>query len=68
MYAQVIKTSSFTKGYSAKYSSQVFKVIGVRINADGTRGYLINNNTRKLYQRHELRRVDAVENKDTVDK
>ena len=62
-----IKKSSFTKGYHPKYSSSTFKVIGVKINADGTRDYLLNTNTRKLYQQHELRRVTAIEDKDTTD-
>ena len=62
-----INISSFTKGYSPKFSSDTFKITFVKVNADGTRDYLLNTNTRKLYQQHELRRVDAVETKDTVD-
>ena len=62
-----IKKYSFTKGYSPKFSSDTFKITFVKVNADGTRDYLLNTNTRKLYQQHELRRVDAVETKDTVD-
>ena len=62
-----IKKSSFTKGYSPKFSSDTFKITFVKVNADGTRDYLLNTNARKLYQQHELRRVDAVETKDTVD-
>ena len=48
-----IKTYSFTTGYSPKLSSSTFKVTFVKVNADGTRDYLLNTNTHKLYQQHE---------------
>ena len=47
-----IKQSSFTKGYSPKFSSDTFTNTFVKVNADGTRDYLLNTNTRKLYQQH----------------
>ncbi len=41
------------KGYEAKFSKEVFKVIGIQ---NGQ--YLVNNNKRKAYLRHELMKID----------
>jgi hypothetical protein len=57
-----IKKKSFSKGYEARFSDSLYKVL--RISEDGKQ-FLINNNTRKLYGRHELKKVDKVETKDS---
>jgi hypothetical protein len=59
-----IKKGSFTKSYHPTFSEEVYKVLEIHVDEDGTNEYLINNRNRKLYQRHELLRVTAVEDKD----
>ena len=56
-----IKKKSFSKGYEPRFTKEIYKVL--QVSEDGKR-YLIDNNTRRLYSRHELKRVDAVETKD----
>jgi hypothetical protein len=60
-----IKKSAFTKGYHPTFSHQVYNVIAIKIHEDGSRAYLLDAPNQKLYQRHELLRVSAAENKDT---
>ena len=57
-----IKKKSFSKGYEPRFSIQVYKVL--RISEDGKQ-FLLNNNTRRLYSRHELKKVDEVQTKDS---
>ena len=44
-----VKKKAIHKGFHPKYSEDVYKVLAVK-NGD----YLINNNTRRLYRRHDL--------------
>ena len=55
------KKTGFSKGYEPRFSKEVYKVM--QISEDGKR-YLINNNTRRLYSRHELRKIEIAETKD----
>ena len=57
-----VKKTAVTKGYDPRFSRTVYKVVFV--SADGKR-FLLDNNTKKLYSRHELRKVEATETKDT---
>ena len=57
-----VKKTAITKGHDPRFSRAVHKVLFV--SADGKR-YLLDNNTKKLYSRHELRKVEATETKDT---
>ena len=57
-----VKKTAITKGHDPRFSRAVHKVLF--ISADGKR-YLLDNNTKKLYSRHELRKVEATETKDT---
>ena len=50
------------KGYDARFTTTLYKVL--RISEDGKQ-FLINNNTRRLYSRHELKKVDEVQTKDS---
>ncbi|MFY9239447.1 MAG: transposase family protein [Roseovarius sp.] len=56
-----IKPKTMTKGYESKWSASVYKVIAV---SDDGKQYMVNNNTRKLYSRHELLLVRGAEGKD----
>ena len=56
-----IKKKSFSKGYDPSFSRETYKVIG--ISDDGKR-FMLDNNTRRMYSRHELRKVNAVESKE----
>ena len=53
------KKEGFKKGYESNYSKDVFKVLLYK-----DKQYLINNNTRKLYSRHELLKISGSEGKD----
>ena len=53
------KKTGFTKGYDPKFSKEIYKVLFYK-----DKQYLVNNNTRKLYSRHELLKVNAAEGKD----
>ena len=53
------KKEGFKKGYESNWSKDVYKVIFYK-----DKQYLVNNNTRKLYSRHELLKVNAAEGKD----
>ena len=57
-----IKKKSFSKGYEPRFSKETYKIL--QISEDNKR-YLIDNNTRRLYSRHELRKIGAAETKDT---
>ena len=57
-----VKKTVLTKRYDPRCSRVVYKVLFV--SEDGKR-YLLDNNTKKLYSRHELRKVEATETKDS---
>ena len=51
-----------SKGYDPRFTKEIYKVL--RISEDG-KHFLLNNNTRRLYSRHELKKVDEVQTKDS---
>ena len=53
------KKEGFKKGYESNWSKDVYKVIFYK-----DKQYLVNNNKRRLYSRHELLKINAVETKD----
>ncbi len=57
-----IKPHTFKKGYSNNWSKEIYKVIGV---STDNKQFMINNNVKRLYSRHELLRISAVETKNT---
>ena len=56
-----IKPTTFKKGYESSWSKDVFEIIA--ISEDGKQ-YMVNNNTKKLYSRHELLKIRGAEGKD----
>ena len=57
-----IKKKTMSKGYDPRFTKEIYKVL--RISEDGKQ-FLLNNNTRRLYSRHELKKVDEVQTKDS---
>ena len=55
----VKKKTGFTKGYDPKFSKEIYKVLFHK-----DKQYLVNNNTKKLYSRHELLKISGAEGKD----
>ena len=56
-----IKPGSFKKGYDSRWSKDVYRIMN--ISEDGKQ-FMVNNNTRRLYSRHELLLVKGSEGKD----
>ena len=56
-----IKPGSFKKGYESRWSKDVYRIMN--ISEDGKQ-FMVNNNTRRLYSRHELLLVKGSEGKD----
>ena len=56
-----VKPGSFKKGYDSKWSKDVYKVIAI---TDDGKSFMVNNNSRRLYSRHELLLVRGSEGKD----
>ena len=56
-----IKPKTFKKGYESSWSKDVFEIIA--ISEDGKQ-YMVNNNTKKLYSRHELLKIRGAEGKE----
>ena len=56
-----VKPKTFKKGYESNWSTDVYKVIN--ISKDGKQ-YMVNNNARRLYSRHELLKIKGEEGKD----
>ena len=50
-----------TKGYESKWSKDVYKVVAI---TDDKKQFLISNNSKRLYSRHELLLVRGQEGKD----
>ena len=48
----MMKKDVKTEGYMPKWSKQVYKVIHIR-----GKDYMVNDGTRKVYQRHEILKV-----------
>ena len=53
------KKEGFKKGYESNYSKDVFKVLLYK-----DKQYMINDNKRRLYSRHELLKISGSEGKD----
>ena len=53
-----------TKGYDSRWSKEVYKVVAI---TDDKKQFMVNNNSKRLYSRHELLLVKGTEGKDTVD-
>ena len=56
-----VKPGSFKKGYDSKWSKEVYKVIAI---TDDKKQFMVNNNSRRLYSRHELLLIRGSETKD----
>ena len=56
-----IKPGSFKKGYESRWCKDVYRIMN--ISEDGKQ-FMVNNNTRRLYSRHELLLVKGSEGKD----
>ena len=56
-----INKGSFAKGYESRWSKDVYRIMN--ISEDGKQ-FMVNNNTRRLYSRHELLLVKGSEGKD----
>ena len=52
-----------SKGYDSKWSKEVYKVVA---RTDDNKEFVVNNNSKRLYSRHELLLVRGAEGKDTV--
>ena len=50
-----------TKGYQSRWSKEVYKIVA--ITGDGKQ-FMVSNNSRRLYSRHELLLVRGTEGKD----
>ena len=50
-----------SKGYESRWSKDVYKIVAI---TDDGKQFLVSNNTRRLYSRHELLLVRGTENKD----
>ena len=56
-----IKPKTMTKGYESKWSKDVYKVVAI---TDDGKQFMVNNNSRRLYSRHELLLIRGAETKD----
>ena len=56
-----IKPKTMSKGYESRWSKDVYKIVAI---TDDGKQFMVNNNTRRLYSRHELLLVKGTENKD----
>ena len=56
-----VKPGSFKKGYDSKWSKEVYKVIAI---TEDKKQFMVSNNSRRLYSRHELLLVRGAETKD----
>ncbi len=55
-----IKPKTFKKGYESSWSKDVFKIIAI---SDDGKQFMVNNNTQRLYSRHELLKIRGAEGK-----
>ena len=56
-----IKPGSFKKGYESRWHPTVYKVIAI---TEDKKQFLVNNNSKRLYSRHELLLIRGSETKD----
>ena len=57
-----IKPKSMSKGYDSRWTSTVYKVVAI---TDDGKSFMVSNNSKRLYSRHELLLVRGVETKDS---
>ena len=56
-----VKPKTMTKGYESKWSKDVYKVVAI---TDDGKQFMVSNNSKRLYSRHELLLVKGAEGKD----
>ena len=56
-----VEKTTMSKGYDSRWSPTVYKVIAI---TDDKKQFMVSNNSRRLYSRHELLLVRGVEGKD----
>ena len=56
-----IKPGSFKKGYESRWHPTVYKVIAI---TEDKKQFMVNNNSKRLYSRHELLLIRGSESKD----
>ena len=56
-----IKPKTMSKGYDSRWSNEIYKVVAI---TDDGKQFLISNNSKRLYSRHELLLVRGTESKD----
>jgi len=56
-----VKKGPFSKGCESRWSKEIYKVVAI---TDDKKQFMVNNNTRRLYSRHELLLVRGSEGKD----
>ena len=59
-----VKPKTMTKGYDSRWSKEIYKVVAI---TDDNKQFMMNNNSRRLYSRHELLLIRGSEGKGTVD-
>ena len=56
-----VKPKTMTKGYESKWSKDVYKVVAI---TDDGKQFMVSNNSKRLYSRHELLLIRGAEGKD----
>jgi hypothetical protein len=56
-----VKPGSFKKGYDSRWSKEVYKVIAI---TEDKKQFMVSNNSKRLYSRHELLLIRGSESKD----
>ena len=56
-----IKPKTMTKGYDSRWSKEVYKVVAI---TDDRKQFMVSNNSKRLFSRHELLLVRGTEGKD----
>ena len=56
-----LKPKTMSKGYDSRWSKEVYKVVAI---TDDGKQFMVNNNSRRLYSRHELLLIRGSESKD----
>ena len=60
MVRTYIKPHTFKKGYISAWSNEVYKIIHI---SDDKKQFLINDNKKRVYNRHELLKIKGAEGK-----
>ena len=56
-----IKPKTMSQGHDSKWSKEVYKVVAI---TDDLKQFMVSNNSRRLYSRHELLLIRGAETKD----